>query len=212
VLGQRTVVHAAGRVGGPAVLLRSLDAGNTWAQVPLPASVGMVQDVLFFDAATGLLFTGSDADVSRSHAQIMHTQDGGNTWREVYRGNRPFELIWKGSFPTRETGFATVQSYDPNTQVTQRVVVKSTDGGRSWAELPLVNDHKVRQFGIGFVTPQLGWVGTNTSGYETQDGGLTWAPVAMGRAVNKIRVLHTDRGFVAWAIGSQVHRLVGQVV
>jgi photosystem II stability/assembly factor-like uncharacterized protein len=211
VLGQRTVIHAAGRVGGPAVLLRSLDAGGTWAQVPLPPSVGMVQDVLFFDAGTGLLFAGTDGDVARSHAQILLTQDGGTSWREVYRSQRPFELMWKGSFPTRDTGFATVQSYDPNPQVTQRWVVKSTDGGRSWAELPLVNDHRVREFGVGFVTPLLGWVGTSTGGFETRDGGLTWASVAMGRAVNKIRVLTTDTGFVAYAIGSQVHKLVGQL-
>jgi hypothetical protein len=54
-------------------------------------------------------------------------------------------------------------------------------------------------------------VGTNKTGYETRDGGKTWAPVAMGRAVNKIRVLTTATGFVAYAIGVQVHKLVGRL-
>jgi photosystem II stability/assembly factor-like uncharacterized protein len=212
VLAQRTVIHAAGRVGGPAVLLRSLDAGATWVQVPLPASVGMVQDVKFFDAANGLLFAGSDADVQRANALVMLTNDGGNTWREVYRSTRPYEIMWKGHFPSRNTGYATVQSYNPDTSASQRVVIKSTDGGRSWVELPLVNDHSVREFGVAFATPSLGWVGANSTGYETRDGGNTWAPVAMGRAVNKIRVLPTATGFVAYAIGSQVHKLTGTVV
>jgi photosystem II stability/assembly factor-like uncharacterized protein len=210
VLAQRTVVHAAGRVGGPGVLLRSLDGGANWVQVPLPPTIGMVQDLKFFDAANGLLFAGSDADTERSRAQIMLTNDGGVTWREVYRSSRPFELMWKASFPTRDIGFATVQNYNPDTQVSQRFVVKSSDGGRSWAELPLVNEHAVREFGVAFVTPELGWVGTNKTGYETRDGGKTWAPVALGRAVNKIRVINTDSGFVAYAIGTQVHKLVGR--
>jgi photosystem II stability/assembly factor-like uncharacterized protein len=209
-LAHRAVVHAAGRVGGPAVLLRSLDGGNHWVQVPLPPSVGMVQDLKFFDAANGLLFAGTDADAQRSRALIMLTQDGGVSWREVYRSTRPFELMWKASFPNRSIGFATVQSYNPDTQISQRVIVKTTDGGRSWAELPLVNDHSIREFGIGFVTPDLGWVGTNKTGYQTTDGGTTWTPVAMGRAVNKIRVLNTDDGFVAYAIGVQVHKLTGR--
>ncbi len=212
VLAQRAVIHAGGRVGGPAVLLRSLDGGASWAHVALPASVGMVQDVKFFDAANGLLMAGTDADVSRANALIMLTKDGGVTWQEVYRSKRPFELMWKASFPTRDIGFATVQSYDPDTKMSPRYVVKSSDGGRSWAELPLVDEHGVREFGIGFVTPELGWVGTNKTGYETRDGGKTWAPVAMGRAVNKIRVLTTATGFVAYAIGVQVHKLVGRTL
>jgi photosystem II stability/assembly factor-like uncharacterized protein len=211
VLAHRAVIHAVGRVGGPAVLLRSLDGGASWAHVALPASVGMVQDVKFFDAANGLLFAGTDADVSRANALIMLTKDGGVSWQEVYRSKRPFELMWKASFPSRDIGFATVQSYDPDTKMSLRYVVKSNDGGRSWTELPLVDDHGVREFGIGFVTPELGWVGTNKTGYETRDGGKTWAPVAMGRAVNKIRVLTTETGFVAYAIGVQVHKLVGRL-
>jgi photosystem II stability/assembly factor-like uncharacterized protein len=211
VLAQRAVIHAAGRVGGPAVLLRSLDGGANWVNVALPSTIGMVQDLKFFDAANGLLFAGTDADVSRARALIMLTRDGGVTWQEVYRSTRSFELMWKASFPTRDIGYATVQSYDPDTKMSQRFVVKSNDGGRSWAELPLIDDHGVREFGIGFVTPELGWVGANKTGYETRDGGKTWAPVAMGRAVNKIRVLPTADGFVAYAIGTQVHKLVGRL-
>ena len=88
-LAQRTVVYAALRVGGPAVLLRSLDGESNWVQAPLPASVGMVQDLNFFDASKGLLFAGTE----RLRALILLTQYGGVTSREVYRSTRLFELM-----------------------------------------------------------------------------------------------------------------------
>lgn len=48
-----------------------------------------------------------------------------------------------------------------------------------------------------------------TSGFETRDAGATWAPVQMGAAVNKIRVLREAGRFRAFAIGVEVHRLDG---
>ena len=205
-LDNRVVIHAGGRVGGPATLLRSLDAGDSWKVIDMTPHTAMILDVKFFDAMNGVVFGASDSDVQQSHARIIRTQDGGATWKIVYESKRPYEITWKGSFPTAKVGYATVQSYDPDPASTQRYVVKTTDGGRSWKELPLVNDAKVREFGIGFRDERIGWVGTSTSGFQTIDGGKSWAPVEMGRAANKIRVLPTGTGFVAYAIGVDVYK------
>lgn len=205
-LDNRVVIHAGGRVGGPATLLRSLDGGDSWKVIDMTPHTAMILDVKFFDAMNGVVFGASDSDVQQSHARIIRTQDGGATWKIVYESKRPYEITWKGSFPTAKVGYATVQSYDPDPASTQRYVVKTTDGGRSWKELPLVNDAKVREFGIGFRDERIGWVGTSTSGFQTIDGGKSWAPVEMGRAVNKIRVLPTGTGFVAYAIGVDVYK------
>jgi photosystem II stability/assembly factor-like uncharacterized protein len=205
-LDHRVVIHAGGRVGGPATLLRSLDGGDSWKVIDMTAHTAMILDVKFFDAMNGVVFGASDSDVQTSHARIIRTQDGGVTWKVVYESKRPFEITWKGSFPSAKVGYATVQSYDPDPASTQRYVVKTTDGGRSWKELPLVNDAKVREFGIGFRDERIGWVGTSTSGFQTVDGGKHWVPVEMGRAVNKIRVVPTDAGFVAYAIGVDVYK------
>jgi photosystem II stability/assembly factor-like uncharacterized protein len=89
------------------------------------------------------------------------------------------------------------------------VIVKTEDGGASWRELFLADDARVREFGIGFVDENRGWVGASTTGFETRDGGASWTPVAMGQAVNKIRVLKQGEGFRAFAIGVQLHRLDG---
>lgn len=206
VLETRTVIHAGGRVGGPAQLLRSLDGGQTWTAIDMSPWVAMIVDVKFFDANNGIVFAGSDASIERSNALIVRTRDGGRTWTQVYRSARPFEITWKGHFPTERVGYATIQTYQPDASLARQRIAKTTDGGATWKEMDLVVDPGARQFGIGFATPDLGWVGTAKGGFETRDGGLTWRPVQLGRAVNKIRLVPASDGMRAYAIGADVYR------
>jgi photosystem II stability/assembly factor-like uncharacterized protein len=83
-------------------------------------------------------------------------------------------------------------------------VAKTTDGGKTWRELPLVDDAKVRQFGVAFVDEQRGFVGAMPGGFATTDGGATWQRVEFGNAVNKIRVLRDGEDAVLHAIGVSV--------
>ncbi|MBV8658578.1 MAG: hypothetical protein JO142_12205 [Burkholderiales bacterium] len=205
-LDDRVIVHAAGRVGGPAFLLRSLDGGKTWANIDMNKEVAAIVDVKFFDEMNGVAFAGSDADIERSHALIVATHDGGKSWKKVYESSRLFEMTWKGYFPSRKIGFATVQNYDENTENKQRYVVKTTDGGETWQELPLVSDHGVNEFGVGFLDEQTGWVGTSKGGFETRDGGAHWQAVELGRYVNKFRFVRDQDDTVAYAIGADVYR------
>ncbi len=206
-LDSRVVLHAAGRVGGPAFLMRSLDGGASWQSMDLSAYAGMILDVKFFDESTGLVFAASDANIARANGLILLTRDGGKTWTKRYQSARPFESTWKASFPTREIGYATLQSYNPDKAETKRYVLKTVDGGLNWSEIPLVDDFSVRSFGVGFATPEIGWVGTLNSGYQTTNGGKTWERIEFGRAVNKIRIIPGERGFTAYAIGSDVYKL-----
>ena len=207
VLQDRTIIHAAGRVGGPGFVMRSLDGGEGWKVLDLNQQVGPILDIKFFDENNGLVFAGTDANVEKSNALILQTRDGGATWKKVYQSTRPYENTWKASFPTRKTGYVTVQSYDPDKSASKRVVAKTTDGGNTWSEIPLVDEHAVRQFGIAFADEQTGWVGTSTTGFQTVDGGVTWSRVNMGRAVNKIRLIPNADGLVGYAIGVDVHKL-----
>lgn len=82
------------------------------------------------------------------------------------------------AFPTRHVGYATIQSYDTDPKSTQRRVAKTTDGGKTWKELPLVDDKEVTEFGVGFANADLGWVGTTKGGFETvasTGNALRWA-------------------------------------
>lgn len=201
------IIHAAGRVGGPAMMLRSRDGGATWTVEDLSKIAGMILDVKFLDAQTGFLCAATESDLERAEALILRTGDGGATWRAVYRSGRKLENCWKMAWPSKRIGYATVQSYDETPTNTRRVIVKTVDGGRTWHELPLVIAPGVQQFGIGFVDERRGWVGCKAGGYETRDGGRSWFPVDFGRAVNRIRVVRSDQSTRVFAIGVDVSRL-----
>ena len=206
-LDYKTTIYAGGRVGSPARLLKSEDGGATWQSIDMSRYCQMILDVKFFDEKNGVISAGSDGNVQKSNALILTTTDGGKTWVNRYQSKRPYEITWKSSFPTRRVGYITIQNYNPDKNVTERVLAKTTDGGKSWKEINLVNDFNVREFGIGFVDEKRGWVGTTTGGYETLDGGMTWKPVEMGKAVNKIRILKTENGFVNYAIGLDLYKI-----
>lgn len=199
------VVHAAGRVGGPAMVLRSADDGDTWSLIDLRSQAGMILDIKFLTANTGFVAASAVSESGEGEAMILRTLDGGKSWTPVYRSGRKRENVWKLSFPTPRIGYGTVQSYDDANP--KRVIVKTTDGGATWRELPLAEGPKLQLFGVGFADAQRGWVGARGEGYETRDGGATWTPAALGVAVNKIRIVRGRSRTRAFAIGSEVHAL-----
>ena len=206
VLDTRTRIIGVGRVGGPVAMLTSDDLGKTWQQTPIADHAAMAFDVHFFDRNHGVIAAASDTNVAESNALIITTADGGKTWTKAYQSSRPYELTWKIAFPSRKVGYVTIQSYNPDKAASQRFVAKTTDGGATWEEIPLIDKHSVRQFGVAFVDELRGWIGAVPGGYQTIDGGATWSPVKFGNAVNKIRLLKTPSGTEAFAIGTQVAR------
>ncbi|HYF22765.1 MAG TPA: hypothetical protein VD929_05135 [Caulobacteraceae bacterium] len=206
-LGWKATVRAGGRVGTPAFLMESFDGGETWRSRDMGAHTACIYDVKFLDEKTGFIAGASSGKTDESNARILKTSDGGKTWRTVYQSARPWEITWKIAFPSKKVGYVTVQSYNPDKAVVQRYVAKTTDGGETWAELPVVDDHAWRAFGVGFVDDKRGWIGGTTAGMQTEDGGLSWKPVEMGKAVNKIRVVRQEGATSVFAIGTELHRL-----
>jgi photosystem II stability/assembly factor-like uncharacterized protein len=201
-ISERYYIHAGGRANGPAKLLRSEDGGETWALIDLSDRAGMILDVKFFDPNIGFVFAATSGDLSQSNALILKTTDGGRTWRQVYRSLRLNEIIWKASFANDRVGYATVQNDDAAN--VQQCVVKTVDGGEHWSELPLAKSKGAEELGIGFVSPDQGWVGTSVGGFETNDGGKSWKPSRLAPKANKIRTRAADGTPMIYAIGSEV--------
>jgi photosystem II stability/assembly factor-like uncharacterized protein/pimeloyl-ACP methyl ester carboxylesterase len=198
-------IYGVGRVGSPANMMVSHDGGLTWTSNSMNKDCKMLFDIKMFDKNNGIVCAASDEDMEKSNALILKTSDGGKTWKKVYQSNRPFEGTWKASFPTKEVGYVTIQSYNPDPNVKQQRIAKTTDGGNTWQEINLVEDAEAREFGIGFVDENHGFVGTMNTGYETKDGGKTWAKVNLGMACNKIRIYKDANGkFYGYAIGVDV--------
>jgi photosystem II stability/assembly factor-like uncharacterized protein/dienelactone hydrolase len=198
-------IYAVGRVGSPANMMVSHDGGETWTSNSMNNDCKMLFDIKMFDKNYGFVCAASDEDMEKSNALILKTRDGGKTWKKVYQSNRPFEGTWKASFPTKEVGYVTIQSYNPNPNVKQQRIAKTTDGGETWQEINLVADAGAREFGIGFIDENHGFVGTMNTGYETKDGGKTWTTVNLGMACNKIRIYKDANGKTyGYAIGVDV--------
>jgi photosystem II stability/assembly factor-like uncharacterized protein len=146
--------------------------------------------------------------MDKSHACILYTQNGGKTWKKVYESKRPFENSWKLFFPSRQTGYATIQSYNPDTTLTEQHFIKTKNGGKKWKEYILCNDYRARSFGVGFIDNENGFIGTVNSGYATENGGKSWHKIDLGRACNKIRIVKNPNGQVyGYAIGVNVYKL-----
>jgi photosystem II stability/assembly factor-like uncharacterized protein/pimeloyl-ACP methyl ester carboxylesterase len=198
-------IYGVGRVGSPANMMVSHDGGLTWTSYSMNEDCKMLFDIKMFDKNNGIVCAASDEDIEKSNALILKTSDGGKTWKKVYQSDRPFEGTWKASFPTEKIGYVTIQSYNPDPNVKQQRIAKTTDGGDTWQEIDLVQDATAREFGIGFIDEHHGFVGTMNSGYETKDGGLTWLPVNLGMACNKIRIYKDANGKIyGYAIGVDV--------
>jgi len=87
-------------------------------------------------------------------------------------------------------------------------VAKTIDGGETWQELDLVKDNTARQFGVGFLDENHGYVGTINSGFETKDGGKTWDSINLGRGCNKIKIYENEnKEIYGYAIGVDVFKL-----
>ncbi len=201
-------IYAVGRVGSPANIMVSHDGGETWKSSSMNEDCKMLFDIKMFDKNTGYVCAASSADVTTSNALVLKTTNGGKTWKKVYQSTRPFENTWKMSFPTEKVGYVTIQSYNPNPAINQQRVAKTTDGGKTWQELDLVKDARGREFGVGFIDENTGYVGTMSSGYKTTDGGKTWEKVDLGMACNKIRIYKTPEGkLYGYAIGVNVFKL-----
>jgi photosystem II stability/assembly factor-like uncharacterized protein len=207
-LGYKYHVFAVGRVGSPANLMLSHDNGNTFTSRDMSKYCDALYDVKMFNKTEGFACASIGLDLEKSHACILHTNDGGLTWEKVYESKRPYENSWKVHFPSRQIGYATIQSYNPDSTVTQQHFIKTENGGKKWKEYVLCNDHKARSFGVGFIDEKNGFIGTMNSGYRTADGGKTWEKVDLGKACNKIRIARQPNGQIyGYAIGVNLYKL-----
>ena len=206
--GKIVAVRAGGRVGGPAALMESFDAGETWQSRDMSSVTGMILDIKFVDANIGFIAGATDPEEPKAHARILKTVDGGKTWRAVFESDRAVDNNWKLAFPSARVGYATIMSYDAPPSDARGYIAKTEDGGETWTRHVVTKDRDWIPYGISFIDDQHGFVGGSTGGYETKDGGTTWKAVKMGSYVNKIKFAkRDDGGMTAFAIGQDIFRL-----
>ena len=187
------VIYGVGAYSGPARIIKSADGGATWTSTDLTPLASTLIDVFFFNELEGFIVGGRGNYATQDiRALVLHTTDGGATWHERYLGPRTGEWGWKISFPSRDTGYVSLERRQG-----PMFVLKTVDGGMSWSELPFAD---YNEQGIGFATPQIGWVGGSSNPtFGTVDGGQTWSVVWWGQHVDRFQFLSPTYGFASGA-------------
>ena len=201
-------VYAVGQYSTPAYLVRTTDGGATWTSRSMAPQADALIDVRFFDSQHGLA-TGGIGPYSDSRARILGTDDGGATWTVRHTVEGVHSVAWKLTFPTRLVGYASVETFNGETDA---IVLKTVDGGQTWDEIMVPGGGSLQ--GIGFVTPEVGWASGRGATSTTTDGGLTWSRLpatAQGGQldgdVNRFRFFGDSLGYAA---GHKIYRLRGR--
>lgn len=196
-------IWGVGQWYGPAYVIHTTDGGATWTRRDLSTQAGSLIDVYFHDAMNGIAVGGTLGTSAGGRALVLGTTDGGVTWAPRFTSSGAgtnAEWAWKISFPTPSVGYVSVE-YSGAT--TTGKVLKTTDGGLTWTELPVPEGRSMQ--GIGFLTPEIGWTSGRGTVMRTLDGGATWAPsVEMDGQVNRFEFFGDSLGF---AMGQRIYRL-----
>lgn len=196
------VVWAAGRNGW---FSRSGDGGATWQADTIAGAADLfLVDVYAFGAlAACILGTSFDGGLAR----IYHTADGGNSWTVTYENRHPQAFLDGLAFWDDAYGVAFGDPVDG-----AFLVILTTDGCRSWMEVPRENlpvplDGEAGFAASGTAITVAGashaWIGTGGGSIarvlRTTDRGLTWTahetPLPAGRTAGIFGLAFRDERY-----------------
>jgi photosystem II stability/assembly factor-like uncharacterized protein len=208
-------IYGAGRVRGPAFVIKSSDGGTNWTLQNLTASNVMngIMDIYFRDTNNGWV-VGMDTNQYASppyYGRIARTTNGGASWQVQVTTSIPDCYFWKMSWPSADIGYVSLQQ---NGAYSNLVFYKTTDGGDTWVSNAIpetsvglyTNGYNFYLQGIGFVSTNEGWIGGASglpnypsSFLHTTNGGATWTPAGFNDTffVNRIRFLSPTLGFAS---------------
>ncbi len=210
---------AVGAYYGEPTIVRSDNGGQTWVGTPVGGLAENLVDVYFKNDMEGYV-TGGTEGLGSGTAVVLRTLDGGETWEEVFTSSltdgAQAEWGWKISFPSDDVGYISVE-YNSSGAPTAKVL-KTEDGGATWREvyIPGSNSSAGMQ-GVGFITPDLGWVSGRGVTSVTTDGGDTWTQLAsynpgtgVGQMDGRMNRFFVVNDTLAYGVGLRLYKLTTQ--
>jgi photosystem II stability/assembly factor-like uncharacterized protein len=153
-------------VGDSGIVLRTTNGGLNWFRQNSGLSEdAILQKVCFVNANFGTI-VGS----RNQGGLILHTSNGGETWIKQESPN-PYWQFVNLKFIDESTGYAVGRA--------PGVIIKTTNSGRTWSEVPQSQNPYAHWSGIDFVNANTGWVAGSDviSGgviLKTTNGGANW--------------------------------------
>jgi len=182
------IAYACGRYSGPAGVVRTTDAGETWSVVFNDTSLATnLIDCYFWSQDSGIVVGGHGTAWTTTFSVVLLTVDGGQSWQRVYKSTRANEYCWKISFISRNTGYVSIEK--------SSFILKTTNAGQNWIDMFAVSGYI--QQGIGFLNESTGWLGGSNTTYETTNSGNSWHLASWGQRLNKIIFLNDTIGYAA---------------
>ncbi|MBK8551656.1 MAG: choice-of-anchor J domain-containing protein [Ignavibacteria bacterium] len=166
------VSNLVGWAGGAAATVRkTVDGGVTWTNAnPTPGVItGDIYNIYAWSANDAIVTTSPGATF------IYKTSNGGTTWTQVY--------TLAGGFINALQMISATEGYAEGDPVGGKwTILKTTDGGNSWARMATEPTQVGTEAGWNNSFQVLGthiWFGTSTTKvYHSPDLGVTWTGVA----------------------------------
>ena len=133
---------------------KTTDGGYSWTtfEIPKHSYNGKIQ---FIDEQIGYV-------IGQNNRVLLKTTNGGQDWEEIDLNTYGYSP-WGIYFLDKDTGFI----------VGEDLFIKTTDGGKSWANLK--REDRITYLDVNFKNNKEGIVTfSNGEYFETTDGGTTW--------------------------------------
>jgi photosystem II stability/assembly factor-like uncharacterized protein len=146
--------------GLPGYLFKTTDGGLTWQTIYIFSA--SVDDLKFYDENIGWCVTN---ELSGSLAK---TTNGGLNWEGFDYFISFNGVLGKLGIINANTIIVTALSF----QSGSNLILKTTDGGITWIEIPVSDDLIGGR--IEFINENIGWIESFGSLYKTTDGAFNW--------------------------------------
>ncbi|MEZ4649857.1 MAG: T9SS type A sorting domain-containing protein [Candidatus Eisenbacteria bacterium] len=189
------------RVSGDPVSFgyRTIDGGQTLANVPFDYYFWLAESVRFVDSNHGVAVG----------AGIIRTTDGGDTW------SLPVSLIsmrgwmYDLAFLDDQTGYAIGETYDDFYTSYWGVLYQTHDGGATWTDTIVTREDQGQNTefraiecpGAGTFYAGSLWGVAGSTLFKSTDAGASWTPLDFRRSVNDLWFSSPEIGYAATSVG-----------
>lgn len=188
-----------GFVGGDGGLLRTMNGGQSFSQLPLPLNTFTITEL--YCTSNKLLLAGRkllDNNSSTYLYTINTSNDLGNSWNEVYAdtmsnangiNNRQINCI---QFITENIGYAVGGN---------GLYLKTTDGGQTWEENFISPYSNLTT--VWFTSTNVGYINNVGGIFKTTDGGVNWNAqnISPPMVISQIQFANDSVGYALGANG-----------